>query len=74
MDQWIGFEVKSTLGASGNAKWSLRVQLPGGKAKIFQELPYGSTTFKKLMWIGFTSGATKKTVFYMDDFHLSPGR
>lgn len=70
LDQWVRFEVQAVLGPKGNAQWTLRVERPGQEPKTFADLPYGAASFKKLMWIGFTSAAAKKTVFYLDDFDL----
>jgi len=74
MNQWIGFVVRATLGTADQGKWTLEVALPGQPAKSFADLSYASPQFKKLQWIGFTSNATKKTAFYLDDFHLGYDR
>ncbi len=70
LNQWVRFEVQATLGPKGNAKWTLRVERPGQQPVTFADLAYGNTPLKKLTWIGFTSVATQKTTFYLDDFHL----
>jgi parallel beta-helix repeat protein len=70
--QWIQFEVASGLGAADDGKWSLKVTVSGQEPREWKNLSYGSSKFKTLTWIGFTSDANEKTVFYLDDFMVEP--
>jgi uncharacterized Fe-S cluster-containing radical SAM superfamily protein len=72
VDQWIHFEIVAELGNEANTQWTLRVTLPGEKPREFAKLTWGNPQFKKLTWIGFTSNATIKTAFYLDNFMLGP--
>ena len=72
LDQWLHFEVTAGLGAADTGRWSLKVTIPGQATREFKDLPDGSAKFKTLTWIGFTSDANEKTVFFLDDFALDP--
>jgi len=48
----------------------MAVTIPGRTAREFKELKTGNSKFNQLTWVGFTSNATKKTVFYLDNFKL----
>ena len=65
--QWVRFEVAASLGTANTGSWSLKVIIPGQEPHEFKNLP-GNSKFKTLTWIGFTSDADEKTVFYLDDF------
>ena len=67
-NQWVHFEI---TGEANAGKWSLAVTLPGQEPRKFRDLPYATQGFRKLTWIGFTSNATVKTSFFLDDFKLS---
>jgi hypothetical protein len=69
--QWVQFEVVAGVGGKANGTWDLTVTLPGQPPKRFGGLKNGSAEFKVLTWLGFSSSATEKTVFYLDDFHLT---
>ncbi len=71
LDQWIRFEVAAGIGSANTGKWTLKVFLPGQPAKEFSDLPFANSKFQLLTWIGFTSDANAKTVFYLDDFDLT---
>ena len=71
-DQWVQFEVSASLGATDPESWSLQVTIPGQTPREWKNLPKGSPKFKTLTWIGFTSDADEKTVFYLDDFVVMP--
>ena len=68
--EWIHFEITGDLGAAAKNGWTLRVTLPGGQPREFRGLPLTSPQFKKLTWIGFSSNATYKTTFYLDNVVL----
>lgn len=69
-DTWIHFEVDAGLASAAKAGWTLRVSVPGQPTREFRSLPMASPHFKKLDWIGFSSVATYKTAFYLDNFVL----
>jgi hypothetical protein len=45
--------------------------LPGEPPRAFTGLKDGSRAFEKLTWLGFTSNATDKTVFYVDNLEIT---
>ncbi len=67
---WVRFDISAGLGAAASGKWSLKVQVPGRPLREFKDLASAKPSFKKLTWVGFTSGATSATVFYLDNFVL----
>ena len=67
-NQWVRFEVTTSLGSTDKGSWSLTVTVPGQAPHEWKNLAYGSPQFKTLTWIGFTSDANEKTIFYLDDF------
>ncbi len=69
--QWVQFEVVAGVGSKVNGTWDLIVTLPGQQPQKFAGLKNGSAEFKVLTWLGFSSSATEKTVFYLDDLHLT---
>jgi hypothetical protein len=64
---WIRFEIRAELGAG---KWSLKVVPAGGEAREFKDLPVAKAGFKRVTWIGLTSGAVVSTSFYLDNFSV----
>jgi hypothetical protein len=71
--KWVHFEVIADLGQKNTGTWTLTVTLPGEPPKTFKALKDGSSTFEKLTWLGFTSNATDKAVFYLDTLEVSNG-
>ena len=67
--QWVKIEIAAAVGESPSA-WTLRVTAPGKPPQEFRGLAPASPLFKRLTWVGFTSNATEKTAFYLDDFSL----
>jgi hypothetical protein len=47
------------------------VTLPGRQRKEFTGLPNANEKFEQLTWLGFTSNATRQTVFYLDNIELA---
>ena len=70
--QWIHFEIAAGLGKADNGRWDLAVTLPGQAPRLFARQTFQNAKFKKLTWVGFSSNATSKTVFYLDNFILEP--
>lgn len=70
LEQWIHFEIVAGVGSASNGRWALRVTPTGQAARVFQDLPFAKADFQHLTWVGFTSNATEKTTFYLDNFSL----
>ena len=71
IDKWVHFEIAAGLGNSSKNIWDMTVTLPGQAPKEFKSLKNGSTKFTQLTWVGFTSNATKHTVFYLDNIKIT---
>jgi hypothetical protein len=71
LSQWIHFEVTAGLSQKSAGTWSLIVTLPGESPKAFQNLKNGSSSFERLTWLGFTSNAIDKAVFYLDNLEIT---
>jgi hypothetical protein len=69
-DQWVHLVIKCGLGAASTGKFDLTVTLPGAAPKVFAGLSNGSTDWRTLQWLGFSSMADAKTVYYLANFHL----
>ena len=70
LGKWVHFEITAALDNKDEGTWDLAVTLQGQRPKLFKGLKNGSTNFDKLTWVGFTSNATNKTVFYLDNLQL----
>jgi hypothetical protein len=68
--QWVHFEVVAGLGSKSSGAWTLRVTLPGQSAQEFAAIKCHSPDWKALQWMGFSSTATSKVVYYLDNFDL----
>jgi len=68
--KWIHFDITAALGNKDEGTWDLAVTVPGQSTRRFKDLKNGSTKFDRLTWVGFTSNATNKTVFYLDNLEL----
>jgi len=71
--EWVHFEVAAGIGPQATGTWDLVVTLPDQAPQRFEGLPNGSPDFQVLTWLGFSSNATEKTVFYLDNLKLTPG-
>ena len=71
LNQWFHVEMTAGLGKACTGRWSLVVRVPGQPPREFKDLPFVKPQFKKLTWVGFTSNATKSTVFYLDNINLN---
>ena len=71
VDQWIHCEITAGLGEGSKNTWNMKVSLPDRQPRQFKDLTNGNTKFSQLTWVGFTSNATKKTVFYLDNIKLT---
>lgn len=70
VDQWFHLEVAAKVGTNADAKWKLTVTLPGGQPEGF-DFAAGSPKFGNLTWVGWSSSAEAKTVFYLDNIKLT---
>jgi hypothetical protein len=68
--KWVHVEIVCVLGRPSQGVYDLSVTLPGQPPRVFAKLPCGSANFRRLEWLGFTSLATEKTVFYLDNIRL----
>ena len=68
--QWVHFEVAAGLGDALTGTWDLTVVLPNQEPRQFAGLKNGSDEWKKLTWMGFSSTAESRKVFYLDSFEL----
>lgn len=71
LQQWVHFELVAELGAASSGRWTLRVTPVGGATQEFKDLPFRSAGMKTLDWVGFISGATEKTEFYLDNLSIT---
>ena len=71
-DTWVHFEIAAGLGKAAKDGWTLRITMPGQATREFRNLRMADARFKRLDWIGFTSNATYKTAFYLDNIVLKP--
>ena len=69
---WFHVEVSAKVGADVDGKWRLHLTLPGGQPHSF-EFDNGPG-FKNLTWVGWSSSATDKTAFYLDNIQLRNDR
>jgi hypothetical protein len=68
--QWVHLEITAKVGSDVDHKWRLTVTLPGAQPQTF-DFATLSPDFKNLTWVGWSSSATDKTVFYLDNIKLS---
>jgi len=69
--QWVRFEMTAGLGSKTTGTWDLSVTLPGQPPKVFKGLANGSPKWDRLEWLGFSSTASDKTTFYLDNLDLA---
>jgi len=65
--QWLHIEIECPLGDQANGKFSLRVLMPDGEPKRFDNLPCSFKEFRSIessFYLSFTDG---KSVFYLDN-------
>jgi len=71
VDKWVHFEITAALGDGNGNNWDMAVTIPDSPAREFKALKAGNAKFNRLTWLGFSSNATKKTVFYLDNLKLT---
>jgi hypothetical protein len=67
---WVHLVMTAGLGPQANGKWDLTVTPAGGAPRSFPGLACGSPDFKALTWLGVSSMADAKTVFYLANLRL----
>jgi hypothetical protein len=72
--KWVEYTVRADVGPQQNGVWELTVHVQGKPEHRFTDLPLGSRDFRVLTWIGFSSMATERTVFYLDDIDLTSSK
>jgi hypothetical protein len=65
---WTRLELEATL---GTGTWSLKVSPAGGEVREFKGLALEKPAFKRVTWIGFTSGAVESTSFHLDNVKVT---
>ena len=70
LGKWAHFEVTARLQNQTIGTWDLTVTLDGQGPRKFQGLKNGTAKFDKLTWVGFTSNATKRAIFYLDNMEI----
>lgn len=68
--EWIHIEVTAKL-CAGSGHWDLAVTVPDQGTQLFKNMKTGSADWNKLTWLGFSSMAGEKRVFYLDDIQLT---
>jgi len=71
VDKWVHFKIAAGLGDGSKGAWDMTVTLPGQPPREFKRLQNGNNKFNRLTWVGFTSNATKRTIFYLDNIKLT---
>jgi hypothetical protein len=68
--KWVRLEIAANMSRTDGGRWTLSATLPGAEARVFRDLPFADPDCHKLNWVGFTSNANQRTVFYLDNFVL----
>lgn len=68
--QWVGIEIRASLGESSAAKWDLTVTLPDGTRKEFKDLVFKNLDLRQLESMVFVSDANVATSFNLDDLDI----
>ena len=71
LGRWVHLEVAADLGPKNTGTWTLTVTLSGELPKTFKSLKDGGASFERLTWLGFTSNATDKVIFYLDNLQIT---
>lgn len=67
-NEWIHIQITSKVGTDAEGQWRLDITLPGQAPQSF--VFSCDPEFKNLTWVGFSSSATDKAVFYLDNIKL----
>ena len=69
---WVHVEVTAAVGTDVTGTWRLVLSRPGQPPETFDRLANGNPDFGALTWLGFSSSATAKTAFYLDNLEIRP--
>jgi hypothetical protein len=69
--QWVHYEMSAGLGPQCTNAWDLTVTVPGQPPKVLKGISFAKLGLKKLDWLGFSSTADAKTIFYLDNVELT---
>ncbi len=69
--QWLHVEIAAGLGSKAAGTWDLVLTLPGQEPKRFARLPVHSEGWRTLTWLGWSSTATERTVWHLDNVELT---
>jgi len=67
--QWVNLRIIAGTGPQANGRWQLTVRVAGQEPQHFADLRC-DPKFNRLTWYGFSSLATTRTVFYLDNITL----
>ena len=70
-DEWAHFDVVAGLGDQSTGTWDLTVTPAGEQPRRFEGLRNGHQDWKTLTWLGFSSVATDRAVYYLDNLELT---
>lgn len=69
LGQWIHIGIECPLGKQANGSYTLSITLPGQPDIVFGNQTCDSR-FSRMTWLGFSSMAKDKQVFYLDNLKL----
>lgn len=69
LDRWFRVEIACALGRAAVGTYELTLAVPGAAPQSFT-LPCVTPPFNRLEWLGFTSLATERTRFLLDNISL----
>ncbi|MBN1418738.1 MAG: right-handed parallel beta-helix repeat-containing protein [Planctomycetes bacterium] len=69
---WIRVAIECALGREAKGTYRLTIQVPGGAAQVFADLPCANPAFRELRWLGFVGIADADTAFWLDDLSIAP--
>jgi len=69
--KWVHVEIAAGMGPDSTGTWDLTVTVPGQAPVKYTKLPYGRGRMATLQWLGFSSLATKRTVYHLDNIKLT---
>jgi len=72
--EWIGIEIRATLGSGSTGSYGLTVTLSGEEPQRFEDVPFQSDDFRRFQWFGISSMATDTSEFFLDNLEIHPAR
>ncbi|NQT86793.1 right-handed parallel beta-helix repeat-containing protein [bacterium] len=68
---FVRIEMAAGLGPDSTGAWDLEVAAPGAKVRRFEKLANGHAVWRELHWLGFSSIATDRSGFTLDNIELT---